>query len=286
MERIMKKIALSFLILLFAMSCEQNSNSEVSNTIEIPGKDEVSKPTDFKQKISFALGLDMGKNFKRDSLDIDFKYFLAGIKYSIVGDSTLLSAAEIKEAMDEFYANLQEKQAVMQQQNEEKMMVEASENIKVSNDFLAENSKKDSVVVTQSGLQYQILQAGTGKKCKEDGFVKANVIGRLLDGTEIENTYKKSTVIIKIQQLVPGWKEAMLMMKEGSRWRIWLPPNLAFGEQGMAPGIPPNAVIEFEIEFISIEDPAEVERMRNEQQQQREQQQQNMQKQPGNVKVK
>jgi FKBP-type peptidyl-prolyl cis-trans isomerase FklB len=260
-----KQILVIVLLLMFVVACDQNSNSEVTNTIEIPGKDEVEKPKDFKQKKSFALGLDMGAKFLRDSLDLDFKYFIAGIKYAMVQDSTMMNPQEFKETMDEFYAKMQERQMKMQERMQEDIKKQAAENINLSKEFLAENLKNEGVKQTESGLQYKVLETGTGKQAKEGDQIKVDIIGKLTDGTEFENTYKRGTVIIDSKQLIPGWKEAMMMMKEGSRWRIWLPPDLAYGEEGRMPTIPPNSVLEFEIQFHEIVDPEEVERLRKEQ---------------------
>ncbi len=265
-----KQIFAIMLIFIFAIACDQNSNSEVTNSIEIPGKDEVKKPESFKERMSFSLGLDMGSKFIRDSLDLDFKYFLAGIKYGMVGDTTLMTSEEFNKTMNEFQTVMQEKKEQMQKQMEEEIKKKAEENIVITKEFLAKNLTNDSVKQTESGLQYQILEPSNGKKPKEGDQVKVDIIGRLTDGTEFENTYERGTVIIDTKQLIPGWKEAMMLMSEGSRWRVWIPPNLAYGEEGRLPAIPPNAVIEFEIEFHEIVDPAEVERLRQEQQQERE----------------
>jgi FKBP-type peptidyl-prolyl cis-trans isomerase len=264
-----KQLIAAIVLLTLVIACDQSSNSEVTNSIEIPGKDEVKKPESFKERMSFTLGLDMGGKFVRDSLDLDFKYFLAGIKYGMVGDTSLMTGEEFKETMDEFYAKIQEKQAAMQKQMEEDVKKQAQENIKITQEFLTNNAKSDSVKQTASGLQYQILETGSGKTPKEGDNIKVDIIGRLIDGTEFENTYKRGTVIIDTKQLITGWKEAMMMMKEGDRWRIWLPPDLAYGEEGRLPTIPPNAVLEFEIQFHEIVDPAEVERLRKEQEQKR-----------------
>jgi len=264
-----KQIIAIVMLLMFLIACDQNSNSEVTNGIDIPGKDEVEKPKDYKQRMSFSLGLDMGKRFSRDSLDLDFKYYLAGIKYGMIGDTSLMTSEEFNKTMEEFQSNMMERQQVMQKQMEESVKKQAQENIKITKDFLENNAKSDSVTQTASGLQYQILVPGNGNLPKEGDQIKVDIIGRLTDGTEFENTYKRGTVIIDSKQLISGWKEAMMMMKEGSRWRIWIPPALAYGEEGRLPTIPPNAILVFEIEFHEIVDPAEVERLRKEQEQKR-----------------
>jgi len=266
-----KQIVAVFFLFIFLIACDQNSNSEVTNTIEIPGKDEVEKPVDFKQRMSFSLGIDMGSKFKRDSLDLDFKYFLAGIKYGMIGDTSLMNSEEFKKTMDEFYDQIQKNQEAMQRKMQEDVKKQAQENIKLTQEFLAKNANKEGVKQTASGLQYQVLESGKGKIPKEGDQIKVDIIGRLIDGTEFENTYKRGTVIIDSKQLITGWKEAMMMMKEGDRWRIWLPPQLAYGEEGRLPTIPPNAVLEFEIQFHAIVDPAEVERLRKEQEEKRNQ---------------
>lgn len=254
----MKKILLIATSFILIMACEQNKGQEVSNDIQIPGKDEVAKPEEFSEKYSFTIGYDLGRRFVMDSLDVDLKYFFAGVKYGIVDDTTLLTREEFQETMNRFQAMMDQKKANMQEQMNKQMQEEAGVNLKKSKEFLAENKKKEGVIETESGLQYKILEQGSGKTPKEGDFVKVNVIGRLSDGTEFENTYDRSTIVVDTKRLIPGWKEAMLMMKEGSRWNIWVPPSLGYGEQGMQPQIPPNEVINFEVEFLSIEDPEEV----------------------------
>ena len=254
----MKKILLIATTFLLFMACEQNKGQEVSNDIQIPGRDEVAKPEEFNEKYSFTIGYDLGRRFVMDSLDVDLKYFFAGVKYGMIEDTTLLSREEFQETMNKFQAMMDMKKANMQEQMAKQNQKKAEENLEKSKQFLTENIKKEGVRETKTGLQYKILEQGTGNTPSEGDFVKVNVIGRLTDGTEFENTYESSTIVVDTKRLIPGWKEAMLMMKEGSRWNIWVPPSLGYGEQGMPPQIPPNEVINFEVEFLSIEDPEEV----------------------------
>ena len=130
---------------------------------------------------------------------------------------------------------------------------EGKENIVKTQQFLEENKKRTGVVTTPSGLQYEVMIDGTGPKPKNDEMVKVHIRATFADGKEFDNTLNREPPVLPVDGLIPGWKEALSMMKVGSKWKLFVPPNLAYGEKGLPGHIPPNAVLIFEVQLLSIE---------------------------------
>ena len=203
--------------------------------------------TDSK-KISYAIGMGLGKNIKRDSIDVDPTILLRGLKDAMAGNKLLLTDEEAKAAITALNAQVRAKE-------EEKAKVAALENKMKGDAFLAQNKTKPGVVTLPSGLQYKIISPGTGPKPTADDTIKCNYRGTLVDGTEFDSSYKRGEPIkIPVGQVIKGWTEAMQLMPVGSKWELYIPSDLAYGERG-APGSPiaPNSTLIFEVELLSIE---------------------------------
>ncbi len=201
---------------------------------------------DPKLRASYAIGTDIGSNFKRQQIDVDPKALAAGLADAIAG-KMLLTDAEIKQTLEDLSTELRSKAETRQKAAGEK-------NIKDGEAFLAANAKKDGVKTTASGLQYKSLKAGNGKTPKSTDTVKVHYHGTLIDGTVFDSSVeRKEPVSFGVTQVIPGWTEALQMKKEGDKWQIVLPSKIAYGPQGAGGKIGPNSVLVFEVELLAIE---------------------------------
>ena len=203
-----------------------------------------------KDKVSYTIGVYSGNNLKQQSIDIDPDLMAKGIKDSLSGEKTLLTDQEMQEVM----AILQKDMAVKQA---EKRNALAEKNKKDGEAFLAENKTKEGIKTLPSGLQYKVITEGTGKHPKATDGVVAHYRGTRIDGTEFDSSYQRNEpASFKLDQVIKGWTEALVLMKEGAKWQIFIPSNLAYGENGAGP-IEPNTTLVFDVELIKIyADPA------------------------------
>jgi FKBP-type peptidyl-prolyl cis-trans isomerase FklB len=199
---------------------------------------------DLKDKASYSLGLNYGMNFKTQNVDLNADAFAAGFKDGTNGKKPLLTVEEVKATLTAFQQEIQTKQQAMAQKN-------AAEGEK----FLAENKTKEGLKTTASGLQYKVLKEGAGAQPKSSDSVTVNYRGTLLDGTEFDSSYKRGEpATFPVGGVIKGWTEALQLMKVGSKFQLFIPANLAYGEQGR-PGIPPNSVLIFEVELMDVKSP-------------------------------
>ncbi len=190
-----------------------------------------------KEKVSYIIGMDIGNNLKKQSVDVDPNSVAKGIQDALSGAKPLLSKEEIQETMTAFQKEMAEKQ---------KQRGEA---------FLSENKKKEGVKTLPSGLQYKVIKAGTGKKPKVNDTVTVNYRGTLIDGTEFDSSFRRGQpATFPVSGVITGWTEAMQLMAEGAKWQLFVPPNLAYGERGAGGLIGPNATLIFEVELISVQE--------------------------------
>jgi FKBP-type peptidyl-prolyl cis-trans isomerase FklB len=204
-----------------------------------------------KDKASYAIGLNIGKSMKKDSVDIDPAILLRGMKDAMAGGKLLLTDDEAKAALTALQTDLRKKQ-------EEKMLVVSETNKKEGDAFLAANKTKDGVVALPSGLQYKVLTEGTGPKPAATDTVVCNYKGTLVDNTEFDSSYKRGQpATFLVNRVIKGWTEALQLMPVGSKWQLFVPPDLAYGQGGGGPIIGPNATLVFEVELISIQPKAE-----------------------------
>ncbi len=205
---------------------------------------------DQKAKISYVIGLSVGKNFKQQTIDIDLDTFARGFQDGLSGGDPSLSEAEMREVMTGFQTELKTRQ-------EEKTKQAAEKNKKEGGAFLAENKKKDGVVTLPSGLQYKILQEGTGPSPQLSDTVVTHYRGTLIDGTEFDSSSKQGQpATFRLDGVIKGWTEALQLMKVGSKWQLFIPSDLAYGERGAGSVIGPNSALIFDIELVSIEKPS------------------------------
>lgn len=201
---------------------------------------------DQKDKVSYGYGMQIGSNLKRQGIEINADLLAAGLKAALAGDKTLITEEEAREAMMAMQKEMQAKRM-------EKQKTEGEENKKKGEQFLAENKKKEGVKTTASGLQYQVMTMGTGPKPKAEDTVSTHYRGTLIDGTEFDSSYKRGEPAkFPLNGVIKGWTEALQLMPVGSKWKLFIPGDLAYGPGGR-PGIPPNATLLFDIELLGIE---------------------------------
>jgi FKBP-type peptidyl-prolyl cis-trans isomerase FklB len=197
-----------------------------------------------KDKMSYIIGMDIGNNLKKQSIDVEPNILVKGVKDALTGGKPLLTEQEIRETMTAFQNEMRVKQEVVARKNKEQ-----------GDSFLADNKKKEGVKTLQSGLQYKVIKVGVGKKPKLNEYVTTHYRGTLIDGTEFDSSYKRGQpATFQVSGVIPGWTEALQLMETGAKWQLFIPPNLAYGERGSGGVIGPNATLIFEIELISIQE--------------------------------
>lgn len=197
-----------------------------------------------KEKISYITGLDIGRNLKSQSADIDPDILARGIKDGFSGGKALLTEQEVRETVTVF-----QKEMIAKQQGL------AEKNKKEAEAFLAVDKKKEGIVTLPSGLQYKVIKAGVGRKPKPTDRVSVHYRATLIDGTEFSNSYLRGQPeILTVKEVIPGLAEALTLMQEGAKWLLYIPPNLGYGELGAGSQIGPNASLIFDVELLSIQE--------------------------------
>lgn len=202
---------------------------------------ETAAPKETKDKVSYSIGADIGSNLKKADLDINAEFLAQGIKDSFAGKTVMTE--------DEMKATLQTFQTEMQAKMQAKQKAAAEANKATSEKFLEENKKKDGIKTTASGLQYKIITEGKGPKPKASDTVSVNYRGTLVNGTEFDKS--KDPVSFPVEGVIPGWTEALQLMPVGSKWQLFIPAALAYGENA-PPMIGPNQTLVFDVELLEI----------------------------------
>ncbi len=192
------------------------------------------------EKLSYALGMSIAANLQQSGVaEIDVEAFTRGLKHHIEGTTTEITQQEAGKIINDFFAAIQSKQ------------FEA--NIKAGQDFLAENAKKEGVVTLESGLQYEVITEGNGAKPNETDQVKCHYHGTLIDGNVFDSSVQRGEpAVFPVNGVIAGWVEALQLMPVGSKWKLFVPSNLAYGEQGAGQAIGPHTTLVFEVELLEI----------------------------------
>lgn len=199
-----------------------------------------------KDKVSYSIGLDIGTTFKKQAMDIDPATLLKGLQDGVAGTKPLMTEEQVKETMTAYSKSMMEKQSAAAKET-------GSKNLAAGEKFLADNKTKEGVKTTPSGLQYKVLKEGNGPMPKETDSVETNYRGTLLDGKEFDSSYKRNEpASFPVNRVIKGWTEALQMMKAGSKYELWIPPNLGYGERGAGQDIGPNETLHFEVELLGI----------------------------------
>jgi FKBP-type peptidyl-prolyl cis-trans isomerase FklB len=195
-----------------------------------------------QEKISYIIGRDMATNLKKQGIEIEAESFAKGLKEVLAGQPSSLSPQEVQQAM-----------MALQQEMTQKQGAKGADNQKAGEKFLAENKNKEGVKTLPSGLQYQVLQEGTGKSPAKTDKVTTHYHGTLIDGTVFDSSYERGQpATFPVNGVIAGWTEALQLMKEGAKWRLFIPSNLAYGSQGAGDAIGPNSTLIFDVELISV----------------------------------
>jgi len=205
-----------------------------------------------KEKFSYALGMNigngLGQNLKRQSVEFDSSLVAEGLKDSLSGGKARMTVEEAQTV-------LKEVQGEVQKEQQEKMKQAAEKNKSEGEAFLAANKEKEGVVTLPSGLQYKILNEGSGPKPTATDSVVCNYRGTLVSGSEFDSSYKRGQpATFPVSGVIKGWTEALQLMPVGSKWQLFVPPALGYGERGAGADIGPNATLIFEVELISIQE--------------------------------
>jgi len=198
-----------------------------------------------KDRLSYSIGVSIGKNFKKESTDVDLDLLLKGLKSGLAGEKLLMADKDWRQVMNKYQSEMRQ-HAIMTRR------LALEDNKKKGDTFLAENKAKEGVVVLPSGVQYKVLKAGNGKKPSESDMIEVNYRGTLIDGTEFDATEPGHPANLKVSALIAGWKEALSQMPVGSKWKIFIPAQSAYGERGMGSDIEPNSTLVFEVELLGI----------------------------------
>jgi FKBP-type peptidyl-prolyl cis-trans isomerase FklB len=200
-----------------------------------------------KEKLGYSIGMNWGLGMKQSDVDVDVEDVIAGLKSAYNGDETKLTPQEMSQVLQAYSQEMQQKQMA-------EMAAAAAENAKKAEDFLAANAKKEGVTTLPSGLQYKVITSGDGASPKPESVVEVHYKGTLIDGTEFDSSYKRGEPAnFPVGGVIPGWTEALQLMKEGAKWELAIPPALAYGERGAPPAIPPNSALVFEVELLKVE---------------------------------
>jgi FKBP-type peptidyl-prolyl cis-trans isomerase FklB len=206
---------------------------------------EGAAPSTDQEKGSYSLGYKIGLDFREQIGDLDADSLVAGMKAALSGTKPAMSEEEMRDALK----NLQQQVMAKQQ---EKIKQLSEKNLQEGKAFLAKNRQKEGVKTTSSGLQYKVLEKGKGPKPGPEDTVTVQYRGRFINGTEFDSSYKRNEpATFQVNGVIPGWTEALQMMRKGAKWELYIPSNLAYGESG-APGIPPNSTLIFDVELLDI----------------------------------
>jgi FKBP-type peptidyl-prolyl cis-trans isomerase len=217
----------------------QACNQQQSGGDSPAGSEPVALDTPNK-RLSYGVALGLGRNMKNDGMEMDIDAFALGLRDAFTGAEQRLTPEEI------------------QAEQEANQQALATANAEAAETFMAENGAREEVTVTESGLQYEVIEAGEGPVPGPGDSVEVHYRGTLLDGTEFDSSYKRGQpVTFGVDQVIAGWTEALQLMPVGSKWKLYIPPELAYGAGGAGNVIGPNAALTFEVELLSIPSQAE-----------------------------
>ncbi len=210
--------------------------------------EETAAPESLKDRSSYAMGLDFGMMMKAREIECNADMFFRGLKDGLSGAEPALNMEEMQAALQALETQMREK---MMKQQEEAGMASLAEGKK----FLEENAKKEGVVTTESGLQYQVVEAGEGASPKASDTVTVHYTGQLINGTVFDSSVERGQpATFPLNGVIPGWTEGVQLMKVGGKYRFFIPSDLAYGERGAGQVIAPNSTLIFDVELLSIGD--------------------------------
>jgi len=244
----MKKYALPLALagIVTLQACNQQSAPSGDSAAPATSTPAAVQLETTEQRLSYGIAFTLGQRMKMDQVPMDVDAFTAGIRDALSGAEPMMTQEEIATEMQAY----QEKAVAEQQAAQAEL---AAANAAAAAAFLEENAQREGVVVTDSGLQYEIIEEGDGPIPGPDDTVEVHYSGKLLDGTEFDSSYTRGqTVTFGVGQVIPGWTEALQLMPVGSKWKLFIPPELGYGAGGAGQVIGPNAALVFDVELIAI----------------------------------
>lgn len=237
-------IVLSGLIAMAVYAAQTGTGEQAGSVGQATANNTIKFETEL-DKVSYVIGTQIAQNFKQQGVVVNIEPLVAGLKDASAGKELALSSEEMQQVMAAFQQRMMAKQMAEQAEEAKKNLAEAQK-------FLEANKAKEGVKELPSGLQYKVITEGTGKTPTAEDTVRTNYRGTLIDGTEFDSSYKRNEPVeFPVNGVIKGWVEALQLMKEGAKWELYIPPNLAYGERAR-PGIPPNSLLIFEIELLEV----------------------------------
>jgi FKBP-type peptidyl-prolyl cis-trans isomerase len=242
----MKKYALPLALVgvLSLQACNEQTAS--TESAAAPAAPAAASLESSEQRLSYGIAFGLGQRMAQDGMPMDIEAFIAGYRDGASGEEGQMTQEEIAAEMQAY----QEKMVAEQQETQAAL---AEANLAAATAFLEENKAREGVIVTDSGLQYEVLEAGEGASPGAEDTVEVHYRGTLVDGTEFDSSYARGeTVTFGVGQVIPGWTEALQLMKVGSKYQLGIPPELGYGAGGAGQMIGPNSALIFEVELVSI----------------------------------
>jgi FKBP-type peptidyl-prolyl cis-trans isomerase len=200
-----------------------------------------------KDKISYSVGYQMGGDFKRQGVELNPKLFLKGVQDAMSGAKPQMTPQEMNQTLVDLKKKIVADERKDRQAKAQKALAEGEA-------FLAANGKKEGVVTLPTGLQYKVVREGSGASPKATDNVTVNYRGTLVDGTEFDSSYKRNKpATFRVDRVIPGWTQALTMMKTGAKWQLFIPAKLGYGERGAGSKIPPGSTLIFDVELVSVQ---------------------------------
>lgn len=252
------RFILSFgLVLIFLISNVSSADAKKAKPVKEEKKPakvatvtNTDSPREYMQKVSYAIGMDVGGRLKQQEIDLDMDWFMKGMSDMFQKKEPRLSESEYMVTMKSFSMEMQEKMMKKMAERTNQM----KDNERKGKAFLEENKKKKGVQVLASGLQYKVVKEGSGPKPQPSDVVKVHYRGTLIDGKVFDSSYDRGEpAVFPVMGVIPGWSEALQLMKTGSVWELYIPPQLAYAEQGAGEDILPQSTLIFKVELLSIE---------------------------------
>lgn len=217
------------------------------------GAGEAPVPGSDRDKMSYAIGVDLGQTVKQQMVEVDPGFLIQGLTAGLSGSTYVLSDDELRRGVATYKSQVRVRQNELKQKIASAGKTLPEDNRKAGDAFRAANKTREGVVTLPSGLQYKVLKTGDGKMPAETDTIECHYRGRFVSGTEFDSSYRKGKpATFKVSGVIDGWKEALALMPAGSRWELVVPPSLAYGEAGAPPAIGPNATLVFDLELLAV----------------------------------
>jgi FKBP-type peptidyl-prolyl cis-trans isomerase FklB len=212
---------------------------------------------DKKDKISYSIGFDVGKSIQKQKIEVNPQTFMSGFKDGQANKTSMMTEEDIRQTLLSLQTEMLERQKA-------EMKDLAAKNLAEGQKFLNDNKSKKDVKTTASGLQYRIIKEGKGDAPKATDTVSVHYLGKLINGTEFDSSYTRGEPVkFTVNGVIPGWTEALQLMKPGAKWELFIPSTLAYGEHGVGQIIGPNSPLIFEVELLSVEKPEKQDKVEN-----------------------